>query len=88
MKRAVLLTKYQVTFIDRSFAGGGIKNQNSSGFGLGNAFERLRGGFGNDNSPKEKTFVSTILNNTKPERNGTYAFSKFCSQRYCAIASG
>src|SRR5215212_2549320 len=53
-------------FIDRSFAGGGIKNQNSSGFGLGNAFERLRGGFGNDNAPKERTFVSTILNNTKP----------------------
>src|SRR5215204_2158114 len=53
-------------FMDRSFAGGGIKNQNSSGFGLGNAFERLRGGFSNDNTPKEKTFVSTILNNTKP----------------------
>jgi DNA helicase-2/ATP-dependent DNA helicase PcrA len=53
-------------FIDRSFAGGGIKNQSSSGFGLGNAFERLRGGFKNDNTSKEKTFVSTIINNTKP----------------------
>jgi DNA helicase-2/ATP-dependent DNA helicase PcrA len=52
--------------IDRSFAGGGIKNQSSSGFGLGNAFERLRGGFKNDNTSKEKTFVSTIINNTKP----------------------
>jgi DNA helicase-2/ATP-dependent DNA helicase PcrA len=53
-------------FIDRSFAGGGIKNQSSSGFSLGNAFERLRGGFRTEDSSKEKTFVSTILNNTKP----------------------
>src|SRR5690349_1944072 len=40
-------------FLDRSFAGGGIKNQNSSGFGLGNAFERLRGGFKTNDAPKE-----------------------------------
>jgi DNA helicase-2/ATP-dependent DNA helicase PcrA len=54
-------------FIDRSFAGGGIKNQSaSSGFGLGNAFERMRSGFKTNSEPKEKTFVSTILNNTKP----------------------
>jgi DNA helicase-2/ATP-dependent DNA helicase PcrA len=40
-------------FIDRSFAGGGIKNKSSSGFRT-------------EDSSKEKTFVSTILNNTKP----------------------
>jgi DNA helicase II / ATP-dependent DNA helicase PcrA len=56
-----------VQFIDKSFAGGGIKNQSSSsGFGLGNAFDRMRSGFKTNNEPKEKTFVSTIVNNTKP----------------------
>ena len=50
-------------FIDRSFAGGGVKNQ-SSGFGLGNAFERMRGGFRSE-EPKEKSFVSTLASNAK-----------------------
>jgi DNA helicase-2/ATP-dependent DNA helicase PcrA len=50
--------------LDKSFAGGGVKNQTSSGLGLGNAFERMRRGFG-DNEPKEKTFVTTLLNGTK-----------------------
>jgi DNA helicase-2/ATP-dependent DNA helicase PcrA len=53
-------------FIDRSFAGGGLKNQSSGsrGWGLGNAFERMRGGFGA--TEKEKPYVATIATNAKP----------------------
>lgn len=36
-------------FIDKSFAGGGLRNQSSS-FGSGSAFDRLKGGFGNRNN--------------------------------------
>jgi DNA helicase-2/ATP-dependent DNA helicase PcrA len=54
-------------FIDRSFAGGGVKNQSSSGFASGNAFERMHGGFRKQEAPKEKNFVSTLLTNSKPK---------------------
>ncbi|MFN2458256.1 MAG: ATP-dependent helicase [Chitinophagaceae bacterium] len=48
--------------LDKSYAGGGVRNQTNSGLGLGSAFERMRRGFG-DNVAKEKTFVSTLLDN-------------------------
>jgi DNA helicase-2/ATP-dependent DNA helicase PcrA len=52
-------------FLDRSFAGGGVKNQAGKNWALSNAFERMQRGFvGNDE--KEKTYVSTIVNNTRP----------------------
>ena len=54
-------------FLDKSFAGGGVKNQSSSGFGLGNAFERMRGSFRKEEEPKERSFVSTIISNNKPK---------------------
>jgi DNA helicase-2/ATP-dependent DNA helicase PcrA len=57
-----------IELIDKSFAGGGVKNQ-SSGM-LGNAFERMQRGFGNSNTqPKERSFVSTLIggNNGKPK---------------------
>jgi DNA helicase-2/ATP-dependent DNA helicase PcrA len=53
-------------FMDRTFAGGGIKNQSSFGAGFGNAYDRMRGSFKREEEPKEKTFISTILNN-KPK---------------------
>lgn len=55
-------------YIDKSFAGGGMKNQSQgSGFGLGSAFERMRGGFGGGTERKENSFVSTLINtNSKP----------------------
>ena len=56
-------------YIDKSFAGGGVKNQTSSNL-WGSAFERMNRGFGssNSNEKKEKTFVSTLLTgNTKPK---------------------
>ncbi len=52
-------------FIDKSFAGGGARNQTSSGL-MGSAFERMQRGFGTGGNPekKEKTFVSTLVNAT------------------------
>ncbi len=50
-------------WLDKSFAGGGIKNQ-SGGF-ASNAFERMKGSFGKS-EPQEKTFVSTLASNPKP----------------------
>jgi DNA helicase-2/ATP-dependent DNA helicase PcrA len=51
-----------VEYVDHSFAGGGVKNQ-SSGFAMGNAFERMQRGFKTTNEPKEKSFVSTLVSN-------------------------
>lgn len=47
-------------YIDKTFAGGGVKNQGSSGL-MGSAFERMHRGFGGDAKP-EKSFVSTLVN--------------------------
>jgi DNA helicase II / ATP-dependent DNA helicase PcrA len=58
------LDEIPTEFIDKSFAGGGVKNQ-SAGFGMGSAFERMNRGFGNT-QPKEKTVVTTLLNTNKP----------------------
>jgi DNA helicase-2/ATP-dependent DNA helicase PcrA len=59
------INEIPVDFLDKSYAGGGIKNQ-SSGWGLGNAFERMKRGFGGEGEQNEKSFVSTLINNTKP----------------------
>lgn len=62
------LDEIPVEYIDKSFAGGGVKNQTNSGFGAGNAFERMQRGFHGTNTPKEKSFVSTLLSGTnKPK---------------------
>ena len=56
-------------YIDKSFAGGGVKNQTNSGL-WGNAFERMNRGFGgsSSNDNKEKSFVSTLVSgNNKPK---------------------
>nr|WP_294903063.1 UvrD-helicase domain-containing protein [uncultured Lacibacter sp.] len=38
-------------YVDKSFAGGGLRNQSSgSSFGSGSAFDRMKGGFGNRSS--------------------------------------
>jgi DNA helicase-2/ATP-dependent DNA helicase PcrA len=54
-------------YIDKAFAGGGVKNQSSN---LGSAFERMQRGFSANrgNEPKEKSFVSTLIGgNAKPK---------------------
>jgi DNA helicase II / ATP-dependent DNA helicase PcrA len=52
-------------FVDKSYAGGGIKNQ-GKGFNMGSAFERMQRGFGGNSAP-EKTYVATIAGNVKPK---------------------
>src|SRR6478672_6454403 len=54
-------------YIDKSFAGGGVKNQTSSI--QGSAFERMQRGFGTGgNEPKEKSFVATLVSGqTRPK---------------------
>jgi len=52
-------------FLDVSYAGGGVKNQKSSAWGQGNAFERMQRGFGGGSTGQEKTVVSTLLNQAK-----------------------
>ncbi|HEY0039111.1 MAG TPA: UvrD-helicase domain-containing protein [Flavisolibacter sp.] len=46
-------------YIDKSFAGGGVKNQGSSSL-AGSAFERMNRGFGGGEKT-EKSFVSTLI---------------------------
>jgi DNA helicase-2/ATP-dependent DNA helicase PcrA len=59
-----------VDHLDKTFAGGGVKNQTSSGL-WGSAFERMNRGFKKE-EPKEKTFVSTILNNNSKPKEVTH----------------
>jgi DNA helicase-2/ATP-dependent DNA helicase PcrA len=73
--------------LDKSFAGGGVKNQTSSGLGLGNAFERMRRGFG-DNEPKEKTFVTTLLGGTKQKEAAHVPSSNFVSSNVSKLQVG
>ena len=47
-------------FIDKAFAGGGIKNQSGPGM-MGSAFERMQRGAPRTGEPKEKSFVSTLI---------------------------
>jgi DNA helicase-2/ATP-dependent DNA helicase PcrA len=44
--------------LDRSFAGGGIKNQSASAWGSGSAFDRMRKSA--PAQPQERTFVSAV----------------------------
>lgn len=54
-------------YIDKSFAGGGVKNQTASPL-WGSAFERMNRGFGESSEKKEKSFVSTLISgNAKPK---------------------
>jgi DNA helicase-2/ATP-dependent DNA helicase PcrA len=57
-----------VDYIDKSFAGGGVKNQSAGSFGMGSAFERMQRGFSSPSENKEKSFVSTLVGgNAKPK---------------------
>jgi DNA helicase II / ATP-dependent DNA helicase PcrA len=62
------ITEIPEEYIDKSYAGGGLKNQ-SSGRGLiGSAFERMQRGFGSGgNEQKERPAVTTLLANTRPK---------------------
>jgi DNA helicase-2/ATP-dependent DNA helicase PcrA len=55
------LDEIPAEYIDKTFAGGGVKNQGSSGL-MGSAFERMHRGFSGEAKP-EKSFVSMLVNN-------------------------
>ena len=75
-------------FIDRSFAGGGAKNQ-GSGFGMGSAFDRMNRGAAKGDEPKEKTFVSTIINNgAKPKEVAHQPSSDFVPSDIATLVVG
>ena len=60
------LDEMPTEFIDKAFAGGGIKNQSGPGL-MGSAFERMQRGFGQSAPREEKSFVSTLISgNAKP----------------------
>lgn len=63
------LDEIPVEYIDKSFAGGGVKNQSGPGM-MGSAFERMQRGFGGGSAAprEEKTFVSTLVGgNNRPK---------------------
>ncbi len=55
------LSEIPAEHIDKTFAGGGVKNQGAPGM-MGSAFERMQRGFGGEAKP-EKAFVSMLVNN-------------------------
>ncbi|MDQ6608998.1 MAG: UvrD-helicase domain-containing protein [Bacteroidota bacterium] len=63
------LEEIPMEFIDKTFAGGGVKNQGSSN--LGSAFERMQLGFGGSGK-SEKSFVSTLLSSNGKGREVTH----------------
>jgi DNA helicase-2/ATP-dependent DNA helicase PcrA len=60
-------------YIDKTFAGGGVKNQGSSSM-MGSAFERMQRGFGNSEKP-EKSFVSTLVNSNGKSKEVSHVAS-------------
>ncbi|HEX2534751.1 MAG TPA: UvrD-helicase domain-containing protein, partial [Chitinophagaceae bacterium] len=78
-------------FLDRSFAGGGVKNQ-SAGWGQSSAFERMQRGSGygssSNNSEKEKTFVSTLMNNNRPKEVGHTPSANFVPSDITKLEAG
>ncbi len=54
------LDEIPAQYIDKTFAGGGVKNQGSAGL-MGSAFERMNRGFGAGAEKPEKSFASTLI---------------------------
>ena len=78
-------------YLDRSFAGGGARNQGYNDFGGSSAFERMNGGW-KSNSAKVARKIRPTPNQKRPETfihaghphcskgSGAYTHSRFCSQ--------
>ena len=74
-------------YIDKTFAGGGVKNQGSSGL-MGSAFERMQRGFGGDQKP-EKSFVSTLVSGAGKSKEVTHTPSpNFVPSDIAQLAEG
>jgi DNA helicase II / ATP-dependent DNA helicase PcrA len=55
-------------YVDKSYAGGGLKNQSASRGIMGSAFERMQRGFGaGNNEAKERPAVTSLLTSTRPK---------------------
>lgn len=75
-------------FIDKSYAGGGVKNQTPSNL-RGSAFERMNKGFGGESEKKEKSFVSTLLTgNSKPKEVAHVPSSNFVASDISKLEEG
>ncbi|MGV3527795.1 MAG: ATP-dependent helicase [Flavisolibacter sp.] len=76
-------------YIDRAYAGGGLKNQ-SAGRPMGSAFERMHGGFGGGAAKPEKSFVSSLVNNAaaKPKEPDHKASANFVPSDINQMAAG
>jgi DNA helicase II / ATP-dependent DNA helicase PcrA len=58
------------TYLDKSYAGGGLKNQSASRGMMGSAFERMQRGFGGGGGhmeQKERPAITTLISNSKPK---------------------
>lgn len=79
-------------YMDRSFAGGGMKNQPAAGRGLGSAFDRMRGNFGGGGSGTpipEKTFVSSLVGSSaKPKETMHTPSANFTPSDVSALEAG
>ncbi|HEX8314427.1 MAG TPA: UvrD-helicase domain-containing protein [Flavisolibacter sp.] len=74
-------------FIDKAFAGGGVKNQGSSGM-MGSAFERMNRGFGGGEKT-EKSFVSTLIGgNAKPKETTHVPSTNFAASDISKLEEG
>lgn len=74
-------------YIDKTFAGGGVKNQGSSGL-AGSAFERMHRGFGGD-AKTEKSFVSTLVSGAGKAKEVTHTPSgNFVPSDVAQLAEG
>ena len=73
-------------FMDRSFAGGGVKNQSSKGFSMGSAFERMQRGSGG--GATEKTYVATIATNAKPKEVAHVPSDNFVPSDFSKLVEG
>ncbi|GAB4093241.1 ATP-dependent helicase [Flaviaesturariibacter terrae] len=77
-------------YIDHSFAGGGVKNQSSSKWGQGSAFERMQRGFPSASAPREpeKTAVTSLLQNTRPKEVTHTPSANFVPSDPATLAEG
>ncbi len=76
-------------FLDKSFAGGGVKNQSNANL-WGSAFERMQRGANTGGSTQpEKSFVSTLVNNgIKPKEVTHVPSANFIQSDITKLAEG
>ena len=75
-------------YLDKSFAGGGVKNQSNPGL-MGSAFQRMQRGFGGGQPQQEKSFVSTLVGgNSKPKETSHIPSADFVPSDISKLEAG